>query len=160
MDEDMIIAELMEDIKQAEYEYSNAEERLSKLQDQLEQKTKTYDLFKIDITHDAEDFDSISEYVTDANFRSTVSISVIKTYSQKITYKCKLYIWNHYYVSGSTNCETKKLKLKITKQADYNIRYMIYKQCVKNKLGNIFNNTVIGHDYDLIEILLDIENHP
>lgn len=40
MDEDMIIAELMEDIKQAEYEYSNAEERLSKLQDQLEQKNK------------------------------------------------------------------------------------------------------------------------
>lgn len=160
MDEDMVIAELMEDIKQAEYEYSNAEERLSGLQDKLKQKTKTYDLFEIDITHDADDFDSISEYVTDANFRSTVSICVLKRHHSKIIYKCKLHIWTHYYVSGSTNCETEKHKLKITIQADYNIRYMIYKQCVKNKLGDIFNNTVIGHEYDLIELLLDIENHP
>ena len=35
---------------------------------------------------------------------------------------------------------------------------MIYKQCVKNKLSNIFNNTIINHDYDLIKILLDINN--
>lgn len=158
MDEEIIIAKLMEDIKQAESEYSDAEERLSKLQDQLEKKAENDDMFKIDITHDAEDFDSISEYANDINFRSTVSMCVIKKYDRKFSYKCKLHIWTHYYVSGSTNCETEKLKLKITIQADYNIRYMIYKQCVKNKLSNIFNNTIINHDYDLIKILLDINN--
>lgn len=59
-----------EDIKQVESEYSDTEERLSKLQDQLEKRAENDDMFKIDITHDA--------------------------------------------VSGSTNCETEKLKLKIT----------------------------------------------
>ena len=57
-----------EDIKQAESEYSDTEERLSKLQDQLEKRAENDDMFKIDITHDAEDFDSISEYVNDINF--------------------------------------------------------------------------------------------